>query len=142
VRSNQPFSLLLIDIDNFKAYNDDFGHQAGDDALSEVARLLQYTVRSYDMAARYGGEEFAAVLPDTTPEQALQHAEVIRAHVASLNMAHAPTAAHPQVTLSIGVASFDKDRLNDVKSLLEAADRALYLAKRAGRNRVIVGQPA
>jgi diguanylate cyclase (GGDEF)-like protein len=94
--------------------------------------------RPADLAARYGGEEFAAVLPDTSAEQAAHHAEVIRCYVESLKMAHAPKAVHPHVTLSIGVASFDKARLADAKSLLEAADRALYAAKHGGRNRVVV----
>ena len=142
-RNGNELSLLLMDIDSFKAYNDHFGHQQGDACLTMVAEAFASRLqRPADLAARYGGEEFAAILPDTTPEQAAQHAEVIRAYVESLNMAHAPKAVHPHVTLSIGVASFDKERLNDAKSLLEAADRALYTAKREGRNRVVVGQPA
>ena len=142
-RQGASLSLLLMDIDSFKAYNDHFGHQQGDACLTMVAEAFASRLqRPADLAARYGGEEFAAILPDTTPEQAAQHAEVIRTYVESLNMAHAPKAVHPHVTLSIGVASFDKERLNDAKSLLEAADRALYTAKREGRNRVVVGQPA
>src|SRR5262249_21792098 len=97
--------------------------------------------RPADLAARYGGEEFAAVLPDTNAEQARSHAERIRAHVESLKLAHAPKAVHPHVTLSIGVAAFDKTPPADAKSLLEAADRALYAAKHGGRNQVVVDTP-
>ncbi|WP_374584074.1 diguanylate cyclase domain-containing protein [Pseudoduganella sp.] len=140
-RQGNPLSLLLMDIDSFKAYNDHFGHQQGDACLTLVAEAFASRLqRPADLAARYGGEEFAAVLPDTTAEQAAQHAEVIRAYVESLKMAHAPKAVHPQVTLSIGVASFDRERLNDAKALLEAADRALYTAKHEGRNRVVVAR--
>ncbi|WP_051294140.1 GGDEF domain-containing protein [Pseudoduganella violaceinigra] len=142
-RQDGALSLLLMDIDSFKAYNDHFGHQQGDACLTMVAEAFASRLqRPADLAARYGGEEFAAVLPDTTPEQAVQHAEVIRAYVESLKLAHAPEAAHAHVTLSIGVASFDKERLNDARTLLEAADRALYAAKHAGRNRIVIGQPA
>ena len=138
-RNGNELSLLLMDIDSFKAYNDHFGHQQGDACLTMVAEAFASRLqRPADLAARYGGEEFAAVLPDTSAEQAAQLAEVIRAHVESLKLAHAPTAVHPHVTLSIGVASFDKARLADAKSLLEAADRALYAAKHGGRNQVVV----
>ena len=140
-RQGGSLSLLLMDIDSFKAYNDHFGHQQGDACLTLVAEAFASRLqRPADLAARYGGEEFAAVLPDTTAEQAAQHAEVIRAYVESLQLAHAPKAVHPQVTLSIGVASFDKARLPDARALLEAADRALYAAKHAGRNRVVIEQ--
>jgi diguanylate cyclase (GGDEF)-like protein len=132
-------SLLLVDIDSFKAYNDHFGHQQGDTCLSKVAQALAGMLkRPADVAARYGGEEFAAILPDTTIEQARAHANAIREHVAALAIAHAPAAVRPYVTLSIGVASFDKDRLNEVSALIEAADKALYAAKRTGRDRVVV----
>jgi diguanylate cyclase (GGDEF)-like protein len=138
-RHEGQLSLLLMDIDSFKAYNDHFGHQQGDACLTMVAEAFAAMLqRPGDLAARYGGEEFAAVLPDTSLEQACAHAERIRSHVAGLAMAHAPDAVHPHVTLSIGVASFQRERLHNAKSLLEAADRALYAAKHAGRNRVMV----
>ena len=89
------------------------------------------------MVARYGGEEFAAILPDTTLEQARAHANAIREHVASLALEHAPQALRPIVTLSIGAASFDRAHLNDAAALIAAADQALYAAKRGGRNRVV-----
>jgi diguanylate cyclase (GGDEF)-like protein len=131
-------SLLLIDIDSFKAYNDHFGHQQGDACLSTVAQALAAKLkRPADVAARYGGEEFAAILPDTSLEQATLHANTIREHVAGLALPHAPSAHWPMVTLSIGVASFDRAGLHDVPALIEAADKALYAAKRGGRNRVV-----
>jgi diguanylate cyclase (GGDEF)-like protein len=138
-RIKGPLSLLLTDIDSFKAYNDHFGHQAGDTCLSAVAQALAARLkRPADVAARYGGEEFAAILPDTDAAQARQLAENIRAYVASLNLLHAPGAVRPYVTLSIGVASLDKGRLIDAAALIEAADKALYAAKRGGRDRVVV----
>jgi diguanylate cyclase (GGDEF)-like protein len=138
-RLGGALSLLLTDIDSFKAYNDHFGHQAGDTCLSAVAQALAARLkRPADVAARYGGEEFAAILPDTDAAQARQLAENIRAHVASLNLPHAPGAVRPYVTLSIGVASLDKGRLDDAAALIEAADKALYAAKRGGRDRVVV----
>ncbi len=138
-RNGGQLSLLLMDIDSFKAYNDHFGHQQGDACLTLVAEAFAAMLqRPADLAARYGGEEFAAVLPDTGPEQAAQHAEAIRARIAALGITHAPKAARPHVTMSIGVASFDQERLADAESLLGAADRALYAAKHAGRDCVVI----
>ena len=138
-RIGGELSLLMMDIDSFKAYNDHFGHQQGDTCLSSVAQALAGMLkRPADVAARYGGEEFAAILPDTTSEQARVHANAIREYVASRAMPHSPAATRPHVTLSIGVASYDKRRLNTVSSLIEAADKALYSAKRTGRDRVVV----
>lgn len=136
-RARTPLALLLIDIDSFKPYNDHFGHLQGDSCLStvaqEVARMLK---RPGDLAARYGGEEFVALLPETTVEQARGLADAIRVHVATLQMPAAPAAAFPWVTLSIGVAAFDLEGGNEPTALVDAADKALYAAKRGGRNRV------
>ncbi|HAK93010.1 MAG TPA: diguanylate cyclase, partial [Massilia timonae] len=108
-RADGALALLLVDIDSFKAYNDHFGHQQGDSCLTMVAQELAGMLkRPADLAARYGGEEFAAVLPDTTLEQARVLADRIRAHVAGLGLQQAPAAHHPEVTLSIGVAAFDR----------------------------------
>lgn len=138
-RLGAELSLLMMDIDSFKAYNDHFGHQQGDTCLSAVAQALAGMLkRPADVAARYGGEEFAAILPDTSSAQARLLADAIREHIASLALLHAPSATRPHVTLSIGVASFDKQRLNEAAPLIEAADKALYAAKRTGRDRVVV----
>jgi diguanylate cyclase (GGDEF)-like protein len=137
-RGEGALSLLLVDIDSFKAYNDHFGHQQGDSCLVGVAQALGAMLRRpADLAARYGGEEFAAILPDTPLEQALVVAEGIRAHIAGLGLAQAPDAVYPHITLSIGVAAYERARLNDPPALIAAADKALYAAKRSGRNRVV-----
>ena len=138
-RVDGHLSLLLLDIDSFKAYNDHFGHQQGDTCLATVAQALAARLkRPADVAARYGGEEFAAILPDTSLGQAEHLANAIREHVMALALAHAPAAHWPVVTLSIGVASYGRDGLDAPAVLIAAADQALYAAKRAGRNRVIV----
>ena len=138
-RSGGQLALLLMDIDSFKAYNDHFGHQQGDACLITVAQALAGMLkRPADVAARYGGEEFAAILPDTTLEQAAGVAEAIRQDIASRALAHAPAAHKDHVTLSIGVAGFSRDGLNEAARLIEAADQALYAAKRGGRDRVAV----
>lgn len=142
-RGDGALALLLVDIDSFKAYNDHFGHQQGDSCLATVAQAVSTMLRRpADLAARYGGEEFAAILPDTTLAQALSVAETIRAHIAGLNLEQAPAAVHRQVTLSIGVAAYDRTRLNGPATLIEAADKALYAAKRGGRNRVVADADA
>jgi diguanylate cyclase (GGDEF)-like protein len=128
-RSQQPFSLLLVDVDHFKAYNDDFGHQAGDDALGEIARIMQYTVRAYDMAARYGGEEFAVILPNTEKKGAMELAERLRRAIERAEW------QNRKITVSIGVATIGLGQ--SVPLLIEQADRALYTAKERGRNRVV-----
>jgi diguanylate cyclase (GGDEF)-like protein len=138
-RSGGALSLLLMDIDSFKAYNDHFGHQQGDACLITVAQALAGMLkRPADVAARYGGEEFAAILPDTTADQAAIVAEAIRLDIAGRALAHAPAAVREHVTLSIGVASFSRNGLNEAALLIDAADKALYAAKRSGRDRVVV----
>ncbi|SFC80004.1 sensor domain-containing diguanylate cyclase [Massilia yuzhufengensis] len=138
-RNGGALSLLLMDIDSFKAYNDHFGHQEGDACLTTVAQALAGMLkRPADVAARYGGEEFAAILPDTAAGPARVLANAIREHVAALGLPHAPAALRPHVTLSIGVASFDPGRLDEPAALIEAADKALYAAKRGGRDRVVM----
>jgi diguanylate cyclase (GGDEF)-like protein len=128
-RAASPLALLMIDIDAFKPYNDAHGHQAGDDCLQQVARVLQENVhRAADLVARYGGEEFAVLLPSTKIEHARRMAEMLRERV----------QASTPVTISVGVCSDVPLRAGDFPSLVRCADRALYEAKRAGRNRVAV----
>lgn len=130
-RSGAELSLLLMDIDSFKAYNDHFGHQEGDTCLIAVAKAFTFMLRcSGDVGARFGGGEFAAVLPHNSAEEARMVANAIREHVASLALVHAPTAVRPHVTLSIGVASNSNGRLDTAAVLIAADDRALYAAKR------------
>lgn len=137
-RAGTPLSLLMIDIDAFKPYNDHYGHQQGDDSLVKVAGALsQMLQRPLDLIARYGGEEFAVILPEMDAEQSLNMAEAMRLTVANLNIPHAKAEHAEHVTISIGLATFKGGDTGDIAHLLGAADKALYAAKRAGRNRVM-----
>jgi diguanylate cyclase (GGDEF)-like protein len=142
-RNRNPASLVLADIDYFKAYNDMYGHQAGDDCLRLVAQSAAKAVRRpADLVARIGGEEFAVLLPETSTEGAHHVAELIRRAINALNIAHdnSPVARH--ITVSLGTATLVPGRGSNSSALFEAADRALYVAKRRGRNRVASHAPA
>ena len=135
-RYGHPYSLLLADIDLFKQTNDRYGHRAGDRVLSEVAGVLRSRARAGDIVARYGGEEFVILLPETTAGEARVVAEDLRRGVSE-------TVRQPPTTLSIGVASREGHAMdNGLEMVLEAADRALYVAKEEGRNRVCGGEMA
>jgi diguanylate cyclase (GGDEF)-like protein len=138
-RDNTPISLLLIDIDFFKAYNDTYGHQAGDECLKIVARTLHEVLkRPADFVARYGGEEFVAVLPETDIEGALKLAEVMRSRVEDLGLLHTASKVAGVVTICIGVAGLAPSKGYSYSMLVNEADNALYNAKRDGRNRANV----
>jgi diguanylate cyclase (GGDEF)-like protein len=142
-RAGTPLSLLMIDIDAFKAYNDHYGHQQGDDTLIKVATALaQLLQRPLDLIARYGGEEFAAILPEMDAQQSVNMAETMRKAVAALQIPHEKAGHADHVTISIGVATHTASDAGDIPYLLGAADRALYSAKHAGRNRVAMHEPA
>jgi diguanylate cyclase (GGDEF)-like protein len=128
-RHNSPFSVLMIDVDQFKAFNDNFGHIEGDGLLQCVAGVLKDQARTTDFVARYGGEEFIVLLPHTDSEGALALAEKLREAVQGI-----PEQKNP-VTVSIGTSTL-KSSMQSGKDLVEAADKALYLAKQNGRNRV------
>lgn len=133
-RGRLPLSLMLVDVDHFKKFNDRFGHLAGDDCLRRVAGALgESASRPGDLAARYGGEEFALVLPDTSGEGALELAEQIRLRLAAAAIEH-PDAASGLVTVSIGVATMVPGSRAMPEEAIRAADKALYAAKAAGRN--------
>ncbi|KVR44342.1 sensor domain-containing diguanylate cyclase [Burkholderia ubonensis] len=135
-RTRSVFSLLFVDLDRFKAYNDTYGHQAGDDALTAVAKCIGENIRRpADSAARYGGEEFVVVLPDTTPEGAASIAEKIRTAISDLAIEHAGSE-YGRVTASIGAAAWTPEDDGDVTAVIRAADEALYNAKATGRNKV------
>jgi diguanylate cyclase (GGDEF)-like protein len=129
-------ALLMIDIDHFKRCNDTYGHEVGDFVMREVARALQHATRGSDVAARYGGDEFTVVLVNIRGEQALERAEQLRANVERLVLQSAATSVGT-VTISIGLATFPTHG-DSLQALLGAADKALYAAKKAGRNRVVV----
>lgn len=132
-------SLLLVDVDNFKQYNDTYGHLAGDECLKRVAIALSGHVRAYDMVARYGGEEFAFILPNETLSGAQTVAERVRVAVERSVPADLALPGG-QTTVSIGAAACDAARIASPEELVACADAALYRAKKEGRNRVVAHQ--
>lgn len=137
VRQGLPLAVVMIDVDHFKLYNDQFGHPAGDECLRRVAAVLAHSVRrAGELAARYGGEEFVVVLPGLDANGALQEAERIRTEVSALGIPHTGSSAGAVVTVSLGVASRVPQREEGLYLLLQEADDALYQAKHGGRNRV------
>jgi len=141
MRERTPISLLMLDVDKFKTYNDIYGHQQGDVILCAVAKSLQRDLkRPGDFAARWGGEEFAALLANTDTPGALEVAERVRANIEGLHLTGArtpQTAAPPApITISIGVATQTPEHNSSLDLFISAADTALYAAKKAGRNRV------
>ena len=135
IRELEPIAIIMLDIDNFKDFNDNYGHLAGDNCLQKISRKLEQTLkRPRDFVARYGGEEFIAVLPETDTEGAKKVAERIRSNIESLKIPHnySPVADH--VTLSLGVAVTDEADLFVFEELMDKADQALYEAKDKGKN--------
>jgi len=132
-RSGQPTAILVIDIDHFKAINDRYGHNAGDRVLVDVARQLRQSCRESDSVFRFGGEEFVVLLSQTEENGAAAIAERIRANIAAMNTFYQQQVIH--ITASIGIASLDRGE--SLHTWFDRADRALYLAKQAGRNRVM-----
>ncbi|HEV7906157.1 MAG TPA: sensor domain-containing diguanylate cyclase, partial [Pyrinomonadaceae bacterium] len=135
-RHRFPMSFLMVDIDNFKEYNDLNGHQAGDIALEITAQCLKSALRSADVASRYGGEEFSILLPQTNLTEALVIAERIRSRVEKSSYPHGESQPHGAVTVSIGVSAFGP-KLETPSSIIGAADHALYVAKSRGKNCVV-----
>jgi diguanylate cyclase (GGDEF)-like protein len=139
-REEQPVALALIDIDHFKAYNDNYGHQAGDLALNAVAKVLRKAARRpLDFVARFGGEEFVLLLPGSTIEAAEEITNSLRRAVQALDLPHEASPTGTNVTISAGVAHlYPHETSHSIEGLVQLADQALYDAKRRGRNRVIV----
>lgn len=138
LRSNMPLSMIMIDIDHFKLYNDHYGHQAGDSCLKTVASLVEKTLhRPADTVARYGGEEFACILPDTSLRGAILVAQAIRNAIAEAAIEHLFSPVAPHLTISMGISTLHPTLESDSGDLIALADQRLYRAKSLGRNRYI-----
>lgn len=139
-RKHNPLSVVMLDVDNFKQFNDSFGHEAGDEMLRLLAHHMRNSIRFEDIACRYGGEEFVLILPDSRLEDTVRHVEQLRegAHRLRLEL-HDRTVGN--LSLSLGVAVYPTHG-PDSETLLRVADQALYRAKQQGRDRVVVGQSA
>lgn len=137
LRDHSEISLILIDIDHFKLFNDNYGHQGGDDCLKQVATILDKTAtRSADVVARYGGEEFGVILPMTEHKGAMTLAEKMRQAVAELGILHEGSSTAEHVTISMGVATMIPGPESSIEQFIEMADKALYQAKERGRNQI------
>ncbi len=140
-RYARPLSLVMIDIDHFKKINDAWGHPVGDMVLRELGSLMRANFRNLDVPVRYGGEEFAAILPETSLEEAIQFSERFRMIVENASFMQGKTRI--PVTISLGIASIGNSPVSeemDAEELLHYADRALYQAKQNGRNRIAAGR--
>lgn len=141
IREQKEFSVIMIDIDFFKLYNDSHGHLAGDECLKKVAAALQRGIhRPADLLIRYGGEEFMALLPDTGREGALSVAMTMKEMVALTQLQHGSSLVSPYVSISIGIATVRPGEAMPAERLIAAADLALYRAKQEGRNRICIAE--
>jgi two-component system chemotaxis family response regulator WspR len=139
-REQTQLSLMMIDVDYFKAYNDNFGHLEGDEALRQVAKAIRASSsRPSDLPARYGGEEFALVLPNTSPGGARLLAEKLRQSISGMNIPHVAPTANSSLTVSIGLSTIIPEIGSHSRQLIQNADQGLYAAKHNGRNQVVVG---
>ena len=138
-RDKQPFTVVMIDLDCFKAYNDTYGHQRGDESLKAVAKILKDSMkRPSDLAARYGGEEFIVILPDTSKKGGYELAEKLRKKVLDLKLEHKNNICGNEITVSVGVAMDIAEPGKKLYDLIDKADKALYEAKNSGRNQTLV----
>jgi len=142
-RQGAALGVALVDVDHFKLYNDHYGHQMGDECLRAVAQALaSCTRRPGELVARYGGEEFVVLLPNSCEDEVLRYGDWICQHVAALQLPHAASPVARHVTISVGLCSMAPTNDDSPATLLEAADKALYEAKRSGRNRAGMGGAA
>ncbi len=136
VRTQRPLSILMIDVDHFKLYNDTYGHLAGDEVLKKVAQTMKNSCkRSTDLAARFGGEEFVIILPETSPAEMRELGEKLCRAVEALSLPHSASSVGNCVTISVGCAAAVPKTAESFSSLVDTADKALYDAKKTGRNR-------
>ncbi|MFM6025242.1 MAG: GGDEF domain-containing protein, partial [Dolichospermum sp.] len=139
LRTQEPLSLILCDVDYFKAYNDTYGHPMGDECLIKIAKTLSASIhRSSDLVARYGGEEFVILLSNTNLEGTLYIANIIRSKIHDSNIPHQGSAINNHVTLSMGISVAIPTLSQDADKLLLMADQALYQAKQEGRDRIMI----
>ena len=138
---NVPVAVIMFDIDHFKLFNDTYGHACGDYVLISVSKIMKANVRQQDMASRYGGEEFTVMLPNTSKDDAMAMAERIRKIIEETDFVY--EGQHMHVTISGGVSVYDKDLnpVRETKELVEQADKALYVSKKNGRNRITFADP-
>ncbi|QGZ38753.1 PAS domain S-box-containing protein/diguanylate cyclase (GGDEF)-like protein [Pseudoduganella flava] len=142
LRTGAPLSLVVLDVDHFKLYNDTLGHAGGDVCLRQVAQAIgTHALRVTDLAARYGGEEFVLLFAETDLDAAANLAESIRAHIEELRLPHPKSPTSAWITVSIGVATMHPTQLDNIETLFVAADRAMYAAKEGGRNQVRATRP-
>lgn len=140
-RAQEPISLLMIDVDHFKHYNDTYGHLAGDEVLRTVAQTVMRSFqRPKDLAARFGGEEFVVILPHTDAQHLHMLGERVVRAVEALDLPHRASSCGDRVTVSAGGATFTPQQSKAYSTLIEAADKALYVAKASGRNRVVISE--
>jgi diguanylate cyclase (GGDEF)-like protein len=137
-KKRQPLSLIMLDIDHFKQFNDAYGHSCGDEVLKHVSRIIQHNTRSLDTAARFGGEEFILLLPNSKLETALHVGERIRKAIETSKIEYNEQSMN--VTISGGIALYDPERDWSSNSFIDRADQALYLSKEQGRNRISVAE--
>ena len=141
-RMTAPISVIMMDVDHFKAFNDTYGHQAGDECLKAVAGVLHDSLkRPQDLVARYGGEEFGCILPETEHTVAVDIATSIKDGIADLRIGHKSSTTADHVTASLGVATFVCDGNTPPESIVNLADKRLYWAKENGRNQVGSDEP-
>ena len=138
-RDKYPLSIIMCDVDNFKSYNDTYGHLKGDECLKAVAKVIDKSVnRPSDFCARYGGEEFVVILPNTALKGAVDVAEKIRTNIQKIGIEHIKSLPLQVVSLSLGVTSMETKTSMSHEELVNKADKALYMAKEKGRNRIEV----
>ncbi|HEY4619598.1 MAG TPA: sensor domain-containing diguanylate cyclase, partial [Nitrospirota bacterium] len=135
-RHNEPFTIFMLDIDDFKVFNDKYGHLYGDEVLKSVAYAVRDAVRSIDVAARFGGEEFSIILPYTTKMNSYVTAERIRRSVEDIRFIGSKIPSDQKISISIGIAEFPADA-SSIEELIDKADTAMYLAKARGKNRIV-----